>query len=86
MSEKKKARKEKSNVIPIMLFVLGVLALGFGIYVFTYWEYEIVYNDIPYSEYFPVGIEKVYPLQWIGVIMACIGAILVVIGILKAKK
>ena len=78
--------KEKSVVIPIMLFVLGVLALGLSLYPFTYWEYQLVYGDITlYGVDIPT-VEKVYPLQWIGVIMACIGAILVVIGIQKAKS
>ena len=79
-------KKEKSTVIAIMLFVLGVLALGLSIYAFTYWEYEIVYGDLPYVGHVPVGVRKVYPLLPLGVIMACVGAILVMIGILKAKS
>ena len=83
--EEVKREEENRTVIAIMLFVLGILALGLSIYLFTYWEYGIVYDeifDVPY----PVGVEKVYPLQWIGVITACVGAILVVAGILKAKS
>jgi len=69
-------------MIPIMLLVLGVLALGLSLYPLTYWKHQLVQGDA----YWDIAVEKVYPLQWIGVIMMCIGAILVVIGILKAKS
>ena len=79
--------KEKSTVIAIMLFVLGVLAIGLSVYAFTYWEYQIVYGDFPpYVWDVPVGVKKVYPLLPLGIVMVCVGAILVMIGILKAKS
>ncbi|TSA57954.1 hypothetical protein D4R42_00660 [bacterium] len=53
---------EKSTVIAIMLFVLGVLALGLSLYPLTYWEYQLVQGDA----YWDIAVEKVYPLQWIG--------------------